>query len=152
MHDPLVVDQHAVGHRIVVADDGIDELVHEGVGLEFECFRRVWHHRRQERGAGHVGVLRKPRLETGGDTGGLRHSADAGRMLHHALALGNGKLAEQKERFARSGGDPIGIAAARIQERRLRGFRGLLGEIDELILDLERAERFEFPQREERRP
>ena len=34
VHDLLVVHQHAVRHRIIVADDGIDELVHEGVRIE----------------------------------------------------------------------------------------------------------------------
>ena len=34
VHDLLVVDEHAVGHRIVVADDRVDEFVDEGVGLE----------------------------------------------------------------------------------------------------------------------
>ena len=29
--DPLVVHEHAIGHRIVVAEDRVDQLVHEGV-------------------------------------------------------------------------------------------------------------------------
>ena len=40
VHDPLVVDEHAVGHRIVVADDRVDKLVHEGVRLELEGLDR----------------------------------------------------------------------------------------------------------------
>ena len=32
----LVVHEHAVRHRIVVADDAVDEFVHEGIRLEAE--------------------------------------------------------------------------------------------------------------------
>ena len=65
-------------------------------------------------------------------------------MLHHPLAFGNRKLAEQEEALAGGGGDPVGIAATGIQKGRLRSLRSLLGELDQLVLDLERAERFEF--------
>src|SRR5215813_5537558 len=84
-----------------------------------------------------------------GDASCLWHAADAGRVLHHPPALGHGKLAEQKKTLPRRGGNPIGIAAAGIEERRLRGARRLLSETDQLILDLERAEGFEFTQRED---
>ena len=61
VHDPLVVDQHAVGHRIVVADDRIDELVDECIRLELEGLDRELHHRRKERRARHVPVLSRAR-------------------------------------------------------------------------------------------
>ena len=72
----------------------------------------------------------------------LRHSAHSGGMLHHPLALGDGKLAEQEKALTRSGGDPVGVAAAGIQKSRLRPLRSLLREFDQLVLDLKRAERF----------
>ena len=80
---------------------------------------------------------------------GLRHAADPGGMIHHPLALGDGELAEEEEALARRGGDPVGIAAAGVQERGLRGPRRLLGQLDQLVLDLERAQSFEFAQGED---
>ena len=62
----------------------------------------------------------------------------------HALALGDRELAEQEEGATRLGRDPIGIAATGIQEGRLRGPGGFLGQAYQLVLDLERAERLEF--------
>ena len=80
------------------------------------------------------------------DTFCLWHSADPGRMFHHALALGDGELAKQEKALARRGGNPIGIAAAGIQERGLRGAGGLLGQMDQLVFDLERDQSLEFAQ------
>ena len=40
VHDPLVVDEHPVGHRIVVADDRINQFVDERIRIERE--RRRW--------------------------------------------------------------------------------------------------------------
>src|SRR5881397_1713632 len=70
----------------------------------------------------------------------------AGRMLHHPLALGDRELAEQKEALARGGGDPVGVAAPGVEERRLRGAGCLLRELDQLVLDLERAQGLELLQ------
>src|SRR5262249_34890046 len=53
---------------------------------------------------------------------------------------------EQEEALARRRRHPVGIAAAGIEECRLRGARGLFGEMDQLVLDLERAQGFEFAQ------
>jgi len=36
VHDLLVVHQHAVRHRVVVADDRVHQLVHEPVSVEAE--------------------------------------------------------------------------------------------------------------------
>ena len=36
MDDLLVVHEHAVGHWVIVADDAVDQFMHEGVGLEPE--------------------------------------------------------------------------------------------------------------------
>jgi hypothetical protein len=64
-------------------------------------------------------------------------------MLHHSLAFCNGELTEQKETFAWSSGNPIWVATASVEECRLRRSGGFLGELDELVLNLERAQRFE---------
>ena len=48
MHDLLVVHQHAVGNRVVVADDRIHELVHEFVRVEPELHHRPGHQRAEE--------------------------------------------------------------------------------------------------------
>ena len=77
---------------------------------------RELHHLGQEGRAGHIGVLCKPCLEARSDAIGLRHPAYPGREIHDALALGNGKLAEQEEGFPRLGCNPIGIATSGIQE------------------------------------
>ena len=126
VHDALVVDQHAIGHRIMVANDRIDELVDECIRVEPEGLDRELHHRGQEVRAGHVHVLREPCVEASCDAFGLRHPTDSGRFLHRPFAFGDGKLAEQEETFARRGGDPVRIAAASIQERGLRRPGGLL--------------------------
>ena len=129
VHDPLVVDQHAIRHRIIVADDRIDKFVDECIGLELEGLDRKLHHRGKKVGARHVRVLRKPCVEARRDALGLRHPADSGGVLHHPLAFGDGELAEQEETFARRGRDPVGIAAAGIQERGLCRPGRFLGEV-----------------------
>jgi len=60
-------------------------------------------------------------------------------MLQHPLAFGDRKLAQQEETFARSGGDPVGVAAAGVQECRLRRSGGLLGKLDQFVFNLERS-------------
>ena len=120
MGDALVVDEHAIGNGIVVTDDGVDEFVDEGIGIEAEGLHREGHHLREKGGAGHVGVLGQPRLEAARDAAGLWHSAEAGGMLHHTLALGDRELAEKEVAFARSGGDPVGVSAAGVEKGRLR--------------------------------
>ncbi len=89
-------------------------------------------------------MLGEPCLETSSDSLRLRHSADTGGMLHHPFAFGDRELTQQEEAFARSGGDPVGVAAASIEECRLRRTGGLLGEFNQLVFDLERAQRLEL--------
>src|SRR5882762_3697424 len=89
-------------------------------------------------------MLGEPCLETSSDSLRLRHSADTGGMLHHPFAFRDRELTEQEEAFAWSGGDPVGVAAAGIEECRLRRAGGLLGELDQLIFNLERSQRLEF--------
>src|ERR1043166_8061313 len=148
VHDLLVVGEHAVRHRIIVADDRVDELVHEGVRLELELLDCKRNHRREKLGSRHVGVLLEPRFQPRRDAVRGRHAADAGWVLHHALAFRDGELAEQEKPFPRRGGDPVGIAAAGVEKGGLRRPRRALGELDQLVLDLERAQGLEFFQRE----
>jgi hypothetical protein len=89
-------------------------------------------------------MVSEPAVESVGDAFGLRHPADAGCLIHHPLALSDCELTEQKKAFARGSGDPIWIAAAGIEKDGLRGLCALLCPIDEFVLDLERAECFEF--------
>jgi hypothetical protein len=84
-------------------------------------------------------MLGEPGVEARGDAVGTRHAANAGRQVHDPPALGDRKLAEQEEAVARRGGDPVGVAATGIEERGLGRPGGLLGEGDQLVLDLERT-------------
>src|SRR5213080_3806778 len=60
------------------------------------------------------------------------------------------KLAKKTSRTTQSAflnagrGNPVRVAAASIEECRLRRARGLLGELDQLIFNLKRAQRLEF--------
>ena len=60
-------------------------------------------------------------------------------MVHHALALGDRELAEQEEGLARLVATQFGLPRPALERRRLR-LRGRLGELDQFVLDLERAE------------
>src|SRR5690242_1373217 len=143
MRDAFVVDKHPVRDRVVVPDDGVYKLVNERVWFEPEFLHGECHHFLEEGGAGHIGMLGDPRPETRSDALGLRHSANAGRFIHDALALGNGELAKEEVTLTRGRGYPVWITATGVEECRLRGTRGFLGEFDQLVLDLERAEGFE---------
>ena len=146
VHDPLVMDEHAVGNGVVVADDRIDQLVHEGVRLELEGLDRELDHLGQEGRARHVLVHREPGVEAPSDAAGLRHASDPGAHLHHPLAFEDRELAEQEEALAWRGGDPVGVSAAGIEEGRLRPLGGLLRQAPQLVLDLERAQGLELAQ------
>jgi len=69
-------------------------------------------------------------------------------MFHHALALGHRELPEQEKPLAGRGRDPVGIAAAGVQESGLRRLRCRFREIDKFVLDLERAQRLKLLQRQ----
>src|SRR4249920_1796912 len=91
----------------------------------------------------------QPAVEPVGDAFGLRHSADAGLLIHHPVTLGYRELSEQEESFAGGGGDPIGIATTGVEEYRLRSLGTLPCPLDQFIFDLEWAQRLEFLQCEE---
>ena len=115
--------------------------------VEAELLDGKRRHRRKEIGAGHIRMFREPGLEPAGDAAGLWHSTDPGGMLHHAFALGHRELPKQEKSLAGRGRDPVGIAAAGVQESGLSGFGCCLGEIDQFVLDFERTEGLEFLQR-----
>ncbi len=140
VHDLLVVHQHPVRHRVMVADDRIHQFVHELVGVEGELLHRPRHHSLQERRAGHVVVLRQPGVEPAGNARGLGHAAHARRQVQHALALGDRELPEQKERLSRLGGHPVGVAATGVQVGARRFLRGLRRHLGQEVLDLEWAQ------------
>ena len=111
--DLLVVDQHPVRHRVVVADDGVDQLVDEGIGVEAELLHRPRNHGGKDGSTRHVGVLRQPGLEPGRDAFLAGHAAHAGRQVEDALALGDRELAQEEEGLAGLGGDPVRDCRAR---------------------------------------
>ena len=117
VNDLFVVHQHSVRHRVVIADDRIDQFVHELVGVEAELLHRPGHHRLQEGRARHVGVLGEPGFEAGRHARRLGHAANAGRKIEHSLALRDRELPEQEVPLARLGRDPVRVAAAGVQVR-----------------------------------
>src|SRR5579862_1026547 len=112
MSNALVVDEHAIGSRIVIANDGVHKFVDKSIRFESELFYREWNHRRKERRAWHLRVLSQPCFETAGNSRSLRHSAEASRMVHHPVALRHSELAKQEVSLARCGCDPVRISAA----------------------------------------
>jgi hypothetical protein len=118
-NDLLVVDEHAIGHRIVVADDRVDQFVDECVGVETEFLHRPRNHILQECRAREIGVRVEPGVEARGHARRLRHAADAGRQIHRSAALGNRELTEQEERRTRLGGDPVRVPSPGVQVRHL---------------------------------
>jgi hypothetical protein len=116
--------------------------VDEGVRLEPESLHGEGDHRAEERSTGHIEMAGKPSFKPGGDTLLLRHSADSGGMLHRAPALRQGELTEQEEALTWSGGDPVRVSPAGVEEGRLCSLRGFPGEFDQLVLDFKRAQGF----------
>src|SRR2546429_9855626 len=113
MHDPLVVDQHTIGNRIIVADNRVDEFVNEGVALKTEFFDSKLRNFRKETGARHVRMLAEPSPESGRYATGLWHSPDSGRMLHYALGFGLCMLTKQVNPLTATVSNPVLISLAR---------------------------------------
>jgi len=120
MHDAFVMDQHAIGHWIIVANDGIHQFMHKSIGIKTKLLYRKPYNRRKEGCAPRFRVLVEPCFKPLCNALGLRHSAQARRMLHHPLAFGDRELTKQEKSLARCGCDPVGIAAACIEKGRLR--------------------------------
>ena len=56
-------------------------------------------------------------------------------MLHYPLAFSDRELPEQEKAFARRGGNPVGVAAARIEKDGLRCPGIFSGKFDQFIFD-----------------
>ena len=140
MNDLFVVHQHAVWHRVVIADDGIHQLVHELVGVEAELLHSPRHHRLQEGCTWHVIMFLQPGFKSASYSRCARHSAHAGWQVKHPLALSNCELPEKEERFARLSGDPVWVATTGVQIRQGIFQRRLRCHFLDEILDLERTE------------
>src|SRR2546423_1623945 len=138
----FVVDQHAVRDRVVIADDGIRQLVHELVGVEAELLHRPRDHFLQEGRSRHVVVLFQPVLKAASDALCLGHAAHARRQVEHPLTLSHRKLPEQEERVARRGRNPVRVAATGVQVGEGIFLRRLRSQLGDEILDLERAQFF----------
>ena len=119
--------------------------MHEPVRVEAELLHGPGHECAEKVRAGHVGVLAEPGREPVRAARGLRHPTDAGWQIEHALALEDRELAEEEERFARRGGDPVRVAAAGVEIRDGRCLGSLAGRLREEVLDLERAQALVFP-------
>ena len=144
MNDLFVVHQHAVWHRVVVADDGIHQLVHELVGVEAELVHGPRHHRLQKGCTWHVIMFREPGFKSAGYSRCAGHPAHAGWQVEHPLALGNCELPEEEERFARLSGDPVWVATTGVQVRQGRFQRRFRCHFLDEILDLEWTEFLEL--------
>ncbi|KRD64991.1 hypothetical protein ASE71_28685 [Ensifer sp. Root954] len=131
--DDLVVVQRPIGNRIVVADDRVRELVHEGVRIEAEGGDGVVDgvgKRLCRRDAFILFVpvgrvlqqLLRPLFEPRVGAVLRRHAGHTGlRVVIGALGFRQRKLAEQEEGFASACRRPVRVAAAGIEES-LGGF------------------------------
>ena len=144
MNDLLVVHEHAVRHGIVVTDDAVDEFMHEGIRVEAELRNGEANHRTKARGTGAVGMVCEPVIQSPRIYGRLRHAADTVQADPCFACSRDGELAEQKERLARLGGDPVRVAAASIQEGEVRVRSRSLAYLDQLVFDLERTQRVSY--------
>ena len=113
--------------------------MHERVGVEVELLDGEPDGLAEERRTGSILVRPQERLEPARDARLVGHSPDVGHV-HDPLALADGELAEEEESLARRGRDPVGIAAAGVQQGHGGLLGAFLGERDQLVLDLERAE------------
>ena len=111
----LGVHADAIRTGVVVAEDAVGQLVDELVGIEAER-GAVVESLREEVGTGRVGPSGEEGAEPVGDAGLGRTSTEV-RLPPHELRFGECELAEQEERGARRGGEPVGVAASRVEHR-----------------------------------
>ncbi|GLW68044.1 hypothetical protein Kpho02_03430 [Kitasatospora phosalacinea] len=144
--DLLGAGQHPVGDGVVVADGGVREFVQEGVAVEVEAVDGEAGAGGEQVDAGQFGVGAGELVVAGGDAVLFGHAAEVVGGPDPA-GLGEGEVAEGEHGLAGAGADPVGVAAARVEHVDgglvlLPGPVGLvvLGEPDELALELERAE------------
>ena len=148
VHDPLVVDQHAIGHRIIVADDRIDEFVDECIRLEPELLDRELHHRGQEAGTGHVRVLREPGVEAAAMPLACGMPPIPARCSITRLLSVMANWPSRKKPSRGVVAIQFGLPRPAFRKADCDRLEVCLGQIDQLVLDLERAQSLEFLQRQ----
>ena len=78
------------------------------------------------------------------NAGCLWHATDTRGQIHAPPALGDCELAQQKERLAWLGGDPVRVTSAGIQKGKI-GLRSRPpADLDQFVLDFERIQRLVF--------
>ncbi|MNQ63677.1 hypothetical protein D3C85_780690 [compost metagenome] len=137
MDDLFGMHQRARRHGIVVADDAVGQFVDPLVGVEGLDLHAVLQHAGQEVVAVFALVLREKLAQAVGASLLCRH-AGQNAIVAYAARLFHGKPAQQKEGVPRLGGDPVRIAAARVQHGRRGGLLTVLGQCDQVVLQLER--------------
>ena len=73
---------------------------------------------------------------------GRGHAAEVG-LVPHPAGLGERELAEEEERRARRRGDPVRVAPTGVEQGVVVDDRAAVGQIEELGLQLERAQLLE---------
>ncbi|MCY1365751.1 hypothetical protein D9M69_526130 [compost metagenome] len=135
-HDDLGQAQHAVGHRVVAAQDGLAHLVDEVAGRQAQLVAHVGHGGLDEAHAGLALVRLGEELEARLDALALRKAAHVRHVDVRALGLGHGKEAELEEAMARGGGQKVRVAAAGVEHQAFT----LSCDLDQRILQFERAQ------------
>lgn len=133
MHHLLQVHQGTRRHRVVVADDAVGQLMDPFVGHEVLDLHAVLKHPGQEVRARRALVLGQELAQAIGAALLGRH-ARQDHIVAHAARFLHGELAQQEEGVARFGGNPVGIAAARVQHGQRGRLLGVLGQRDQIIL------------------
>ena len=111
----------------------------KGIGVEAFLFHSILIHPPQKEFARLPAARTKKCLKALCNFGLCRHAGED-LFVPDAPAFSKGELPEQKERFARLGGNPVRIAAARVQHSRGSLARGFLRELDEIIFEFEGGE------------
>jgi hypothetical protein len=129
--------QHAVGHRVVVADNRIAQLQQQVCGRDPQRFLGVVDTLFQEIDAGCPGMILDELIEAGFEALGLGIAPEVRHVGERAFGLAQGKQPQLEKPVARGGGNPVGIAPSSVQHH---AFVVALGQFDQLVLDLERAQ------------
>ena len=132
--------KHAVRHRIVVAEDGIAQLEDEVIEVHRELGTGEGERPSPERGRLRAVGL-KVVAEPSTDPSPLRSPAEAG-LQGGPLGLVQRVAVELGERPAGFDRHPVRVAATGVEHQPLGR---LSSELDQLVLELERAEPLELP-------
>ena len=137
----LGVPQHAVGHRVVVTDHAVGKLVNKGIAVEGEVGDAVVDRRLEQLRA--VVLLHRPAIavETVGDPVLGRHAAEVP-VLPHALDSASAKRPSTKKASRGVVAIQLGLPRPALSMARA-GHPAPRGDVDQPVLDLERADAFE---------